>query len=58
MRKRIFDIIETSKDGDRLSAVYDVFMMVVIILSLIPLAFKNEYTFFTYWIKSVPRSSS
>lgn len=46
MRKRIFEIIETSKDGDRLSAIYDVFMMFVIVLSLIPLAFKNEYTIF------------
>ncbi|MBQ4350483.1 MAG: ion transporter [Clostridia bacterium] len=47
MRKRVFEIIETSKDGDRLSAVYDMFMMVVIVVSLIPLAFKTENTFFT-----------
>ncbi len=46
MRKRIFEIIETSKDGDKLSATYDVFMMIVIVVSLIPLAFKNENTFF------------
>ena len=46
MRKRIFEIIETSKDGDRVSAIYDAFMMVVIVVSLIPLAFKEEPPFF------------
>ncbi len=42
MRQRLFEIIEPSGDGDRLSAVYDFFMMAVIVLSLIPLAFKSE----------------
>ncbi len=42
MRKRIFEIVETAKENDRLSNVYDVFMMVVIIVSLVPLAFKIE----------------
>lgn len=46
MRKRIFQIIETAKEDDRLSNVYDVFMMVVILASLIPLAFKTEYPVF------------
>ena len=46
MRKRIFEIIETAKEDDRLSNIYDIFMMVIIILSLIPLAFKTENTFF------------
>ena len=40
MRKRLFEIIEKS-DGDRASAVYDYVMMAVIILSLLPLAFKR-----------------
>lgn len=43
MRKRIFEIIEASKDGDRQSAIYDGAMLVLIIVSLIPLAFKTEY---------------
>jgi voltage-gated potassium channel len=47
MRKRIFEIIETSHDGDRASAAYDVFMMVMIVVSLVPLAFKEEPLFFT-----------
>lgn len=42
MRKRIFEIIEKSGGDDRLSAVYDFFMIVLIILSLVPLAFKHE----------------
>ncbi len=43
MRKRIFEIIEKSKADDKLSHIYDLFMIVVIVLSLIPLAFKQEY---------------
>ena len=42
MRKRIFEIIETAKENDRLSNVYDVFMMIVIVASLIPLTSKNS----------------
>ena len=42
MRKRFFEIIEISRDGDRLSAVYDVLMMLVISLSLVPLVFKEN----------------
>lgn len=43
MRKRIFEIIEKSQGDDRLSHIYDVFMIVVIVASLIPLGFKTEY---------------
>lgn len=46
MRKRIFEIIEVSKDGDRVSAIYDFFMIFVIVVSLVPLAFKEETTAF------------
>ena len=42
MRKRIFEIIETAKENDQLSNVYDIFMMIVIVLSLIPLTSKNN----------------
>lgn len=42
MRKRIFEIIEKPKGEDKLSVIYDYFMMMVIIFSLIPLAFKQE----------------
>ena len=40
MRKRIFEMVEVS-DGERGSAIYDVVMMAVIIISLLPLAFKT-----------------
>lgn len=46
MRKRIYEIIEKSDGNDRLSTVYDVFMIVVIVVSLIPLAFKQENNLF------------
>ena len=46
MRERIYQIIEKSEGDDKISAVYDTFMIVMIILSIIPLAFKTENTFF------------
>lgn len=42
MRKRIFEIIETATEGDRVSELYDSVMMLLILASLIPLAFKTE----------------
>lgn len=46
MRKRIFEIIEASKDGDKLSSVYDSVILITVIVSLIPLAFKDQTTVF------------
>lgn len=46
MRKRLFEIIEVSKKSDLWSSVYDYFMMVVIIASLLPLAFKQDILLF------------
>lgn len=48
MRKRIYEIIELSQDNDCVSSVYDILMMAAIIISIIPLAFKQTYTFFYY----------
>ncbi len=42
MRKRIFEIIEIAGEDDRLSKVYDITMMIVIVLSLVPIALKNS----------------
>lgn len=42
MRKRIFEIIEVAKDGDRASDLYDSIMLVLIIISIVPLAFKSQ----------------
>lgn len=45
-RRRLYVIIEKSKGDDKLSHIYDCLMILFIILSLIPLAFKNDYTVF------------
>ena len=52
MRKRLFEIIETASENDKLSNIYDVFMMIVIVASLIPLAFKSENSVF-FWIDKI-----
>lgn len=41
MRKRIFEIIEDAKPGDKVSNAYDIFMIFVIVMSLVPLGFKE-----------------
>jgi len=46
MRERIYEIIELSKEDDKWSNYYDVFMMFVIFASAIPLAFKTSNTAF------------
>lgn len=46
MRKRIYEIIEKSDDNDKASVVYDIFMLVVIVASLVPLFFKKENLIF------------
>lgn len=45
-RKRIFETIEKPDGNNRLSPLYNLLMIVVIILSLIPLAFKDYRPFF------------
>lgn len=46
IRKRIFEVIEVAKEGDKLSDIYDSIMLVAIIISIIPLAFKETNKFF------------
>lgn len=46
MRERIYQIIEKSDGEDKLSRVYDIIMLIFIVGSLIPLAFKTENTVF------------
>ena len=52
MRKRIYDVIETGESKSYLSSVYDVFMMITIIVSIIPLAIKTENTV-TFWVDKI-----
>lgn len=46
MRKKIFDIIEPASEGNLLSKIYDSFMIFTIIISLLPLAFREENIIF------------
>ena len=48
MRKRLYEIIEVSNDNDILSMVYDILMMCTIVISILPLTFKNTNAFFHY----------
>ena len=45
MRKRLYEIVTASASDDRVSTAYDAFMIVLIVVSLIPLAFKDETPF-------------
>lgn len=45
MRKRIYEVIELAQDNDRLSAIYDSCMMLLILVSLVPLLFKESTPF-------------
>lgn len=46
MRKKIYSIIDVSEEDNSLSHLYDTIMMLTIIISLIPLAFKTTNTLF------------
>lgn len=46
MRKRIYEVIESSNGHDCISTVYDFFMMATILISIIPLAFKETNILF------------
>ncbi|MCD8155461.1 MAG: potassium channel family protein [Clostridiales bacterium] len=52
MKKRLFEIIEQGSDSDKVSKVYDFFMMAVILISLIPLTFKSS-TVLLNWIDHI-----
>ena len=47
MRQRIYQIIEKSEGNDVFSSLYDYMMILLILLSLIPLSFKEETLLFT-----------
>lgn len=46
MRRKLFDIIEPASDQNKASSIYDIIMMITIITSIIPLAFKNAHPVF------------
>ena len=45
-RKRLFEIIEKSDSGDHASTAYDIVIIAMVILSLVPMVFKQEIPFF------------
>lgn len=45
-RKRIYEVIEAAGNGDKLSSIYDSFILITVIVSLIPLAFKEQTPLF------------
>ena len=49
MRKKLFLIIEPVNNDNKLSNIYDFIMMVTIVISIVPLAFKETYIVFQ-WI--------
>ena len=49
MRKKLFLIIEPVNNYNKLSNIYDFIMMVTIVISIVPLAFKETYIVFQ-WI--------
>lgn len=52
MRKRIYEIIELAEDNDKASLLYDRFMLVCIIASIIPLCFTKTNLVFD-WVNSI-----
>ena len=46
-RKRLYEVIEVAEDTDKLSSIYDVFMLITIIVSIVPLAFKSTSSVFS-----------
>ena len=42
MKKRVYEIIEAAADDDRASEIYDSFILLTVICSLVPLAFKTQ----------------
>ena len=49
MRKKLFLIIEPVNNDNKLSNIYDFIMMVTIVISIVPLAFKETNIVFQ-WI--------
>lgn len=42
MRKRIYEIIEKASEGDRVSKIYDYFIIITIVTSIVPLCFTAQ----------------
>ena len=45
-RYRLYEIVEQAHNGDGFSLFYDIFMIIVVVISLIPLGFKESHPIF------------
>lgn len=45
LRKKIYQVVEVAENNDKLSSIYDVFMMITIVISLVPLMTKSQNIF-------------
>lgn len=50
MRERLFEIIERGNKSDRMSQIYDLFMLLCIIMSIVPLAFRQRVIENNQWL--------
>ena len=48
VRRRIYEIIEVAREDDKASFWYDMLMLLTIVVSILPLAFKKRYWIFQY----------
>ena len=48
MRKKIYNIIEPTDNVTSIEKIYDLFMVIVIIASLLPLTIKTHSTFYAH----------
>lgn len=51
-KKRLYEIIEASKENDIVSQAYDIMMLVAVIAGLIPLTMKND-NIYTKWLDGI-----
>ena len=47
-KRRIYEIVEVSKDNDSASKAYDTMILVSVVVGLIPLTMKNENAYAKY----------
>ena len=52
MRRKVYTVIELADEGNKISYLYDLIMMVSIVASIVPLAFKETYAVFR-WIEYI-----
>ena len=48
VRRRVYEIIEVAREDDKASFWYDMLMLLTIVVSILPLAFKKRYWIFQY----------